>query len=624
MKRIFAEQINRSLSVVTAFALVVGTFGFALGAVAPSAFADATAPTTGAATSITTTDATLNGTNGDTAATDSSFWVSTSTFSTAVPVQPTGVYSTVGLGAQAIGAPYSAALSSATAPSGLLPITPNTTYYYAAWTEVGTTWTPGAVMSFTTGPSTLSGALVAQDFGTMDFSGVNGYTAGFGVTGTDLTGATSIVVQLYSGTTLLQTDTATTPSKFAGLTQFSSPFDVYGTFNYVTDGYWTNVRGTEYGQTLIPTKVIATVTLGNGKVVTATNSTLTGTPIVGPSVTTVAATGITSTNATLNGTNGTSAATDSSFWVATSTFTPVAGTNPTMPVGAYSTPSLGAQTAGANFSGQLSSISGILPITPNTTYYYVAWTEVGTTWTPGAVMSFTTSAAVTPVQPAVTLVAPATGSIAGGTSVTLTGVGFTGATSVLFGSTPATGVVVNSDSSITAIAPATSTAGIVDVTVTTPIGTSAIGTADQFTYAIGGTVTGGVIPGGVLNVVSITPVNTSGIADGTFADGWSYIFNITVPTTEPNLSMQFSNWLGANSATLPVAGNMQISSAQAVSAVPVLISAASTYSTPALDMVGSVSTSTPGLHVQVLVQVQIPLSTVNGSYTTNYGVQTLP
>jgi hypothetical protein len=128
----------------------------------------------------------------------------------------------------------------------------------------------------------------------------------------------------------------------------------------------------------------------------------------------------------------------------------------------------------------------------------------------------------------------------------------------------------------------------------------------------------------VLSVTSITPVNTTGSADNTFADGWSYLFNITVPTTEPNLSMQFSDWLGANSTTLPAAGNIQISSAQATSAAPVLISAANSYSSPALDMVGSISTSTPGLHVQVLVQVKIPLNTVNGSYTTNYGVQTLP
>jgi len=619
MKRIFAEHINRSLSVLTAFTLVVSSFGFALGAVAPSAFAVTTpSPTTNAATGITTTNATLNGTNGNTAATDSSFWVSTSTFSTAIPVQPAGVYSTADLGAVAATTSYSAALS---AVVGLPTVTPNTTYYYAAWSEVGGVWSPGAIMSFTTGPSALPGVLVAQDFGTMNFSGVNGYTAGFGVTGTDLTGATSIVVKLYSGATLLQTNTAINPAEFPGATQFSSPFDVFGTFNYVTDGYWTNVRGAEYGQTLIPTSVVATVTLGNGKVVTATNSTLTGTPIVNPSVSTLAATGITSTNATLNGLNGSAAATGSSFWVSTSTFSTAV---PVLPAGVFSTADQGAVAATTSFSALLSSVTGLPAVTASTTYYFAAWTNVGGTWIPGAIMHFTTSGSATPVTPAVTLVAPATGSIAGGTSVTLTGVGFTGATSVLFGSTPATGVVINSDSSITAIAPATTTAGIVDVTVTTPIGTSAVGTADQFTYLIGGTVTGGVIPGGVLNVVSITPVNTSGIADGTFADGWSYLFNITVPTTEPNLSMQFSDWLGANSTTLPAAGDMQISSAQAVNAAPVVISAANTYSSPALDMVGSVSTSTPGLHVQVLVQVKIPLNTVNGSYTTDYGVQTLP
>ncbi len=622
MKRIFVEQINRSLSVITAFTLVLSSFGFALGAVAPSAFA-ATAPTTSTVTAITPTDATLNGMNGDTAAGGSSFWVSTSTFSTAVPVQPTGVYSTADLGAQAIGAAYSAALSSATAPTGLLPITPSTTYYYAAWSDVGGVWSPGAVMSFTTGPTVLPGALAAQDFGTMDVSGVNGYTAGFGLTDATLANAQSIVVKLYSGATLLQTNTATAKLgvDYPTATSFSGPFDVFGTFNYPADGYWTNVRGAEYGQTLVPTSVVATVTLANGKVVTATNTNLTGTPLVQPAVTTVAASSITATNATLNGLNGPIGATGSSFWVSTSTFSTA---SPTIPTGVYSTADLGAQVIGTAYSAALSSATGLPTVTAGTTYYFAAWSNVGGTWYPGAVMSFTTSAAVTPVTPTVTLISPATGSIAGGTSVTLTGTGFSGATSVHFGSLLATGVVINSGSSITATSPATSTAGIVNVTVTTPIGTSAIGTADQFTYAIGGTVTGGVIPGGVLSVTSITPVNTTGTADGVFADGWSYIFNITVPTTEPNLSMKFSDWLGANSATLPAAGDMQISSAQAVSAAPILISAANTYSTPALDMIGSISTSTPGLHVQVLVQVKIPLNTVNGSYTTSYGVQTLP
>src|SRR5580698_8797074 len=73
-----------------------------------------TAPTTNPATTVTSSDATLNGTNGDTAATDSSFWVSTSTFSTASSTLPAGVYSTADLGAQGASSTFSAQLSSAT------------------------------------------------------------------------------------------------------------------------------------------------------------------------------------------------------------------------------------------------------------------------------------------------------------------------------------------------------------------------------------------------------------------------------------------------------------------------------------------------------------------------------
>jgi hypothetical protein len=176
--------------------------------------------------------------------------------------------------------------------------------------------------------------------------------------------------------------------------------------------------------------------------------------------------------------------------------------------------------------------------------------------------------------------------------------------------------------------PATTTAGVADVTVTTLNGTSATSSADQFTYVtpgtgtIGGTVTAGTIPGGILAVTSVASQTTTGTAGGGYAGGWSYLFNITVPTSEPNLSMMFSNWLDSSSDTIPVAGNMQISSPQAVSTAPVTITAANVFSSPALDMIGNISTSTPGLHVQVLVQTQIPLNTVNGSYTTTYGVQT--
>jgi alpha-tubulin suppressor-like RCC1 family protein len=90
------------------------------------------------------------------------------------------------------------------------------------------------------------------------------------------------------------------------------------------------------------------------------------------------------------------------------------------------------------------------------------------------------SLAFAPPRPIVTGVSPASGAEAGGTSVTITGTTFTGATAVRFGSSEAASFTVDSATSITATSPPGT--GFVDVTVTTPAGTSAVGSADQFRY----------------------------------------------------------------------------------------------------------------------------------------------
>ncbi|NMO52413.1 phospholipase [Actinoplanes sp. TBRC 11911] len=88
---------------------------------------------------------------------------------------------------------------------------------------------------------------------------------------------------------------------------------------------------------------------------------------------------------------------------------------------------------------------------------------------------------VTP--PAVASLNPAGGSTAGGTSVTIVGSDFNGATAVSFGGTAATMFHVDSGTEITVTAPAHA-AGAVDVRVTTAGGTSAIVGGDEFTYAV--------------------------------------------------------------------------------------------------------------------------------------------
>ncbi|WFB05683.1 IPT/TIG domain-containing protein [Streptomyces sp. LX-29] len=73
-------------------------------------------------------------------------------------------------------------------------------------------------------------------------------------------------------------------------------------------------------------------------------------------------------------------------------------------------------------------------------------------------------------RPIIVAVVPATGPGAGGTTVAILGSGFNGATSVRFGANQATSFTVVSDHVITAVTPPGS--GVVQVTVTTPRGTS--------------------------------------------------------------------------------------------------------------------------------------------------------
>jgi FKBP-type peptidyl-prolyl cis-trans isomerase FkpA len=84
------------------------------------------------------------------------------------------------------------------------------------------------------------------------------------------------------------------------------------------------------------------------------------------------------------------------------------------------------------------------------------------------------------VAPTVSAVNPASGTTAGGTSVSITGTGFASGLTVTFGGTSATNITVVSSTSLTATTPANA-AGAVAVTVTNPDGR--IGTLNNgYTY----------------------------------------------------------------------------------------------------------------------------------------------
>lgn len=121
--------------------------------------------------------------------------------------------------------------------------------------------------------------------------------------------------------------------------------------------------------------------------------------------------------------------------------------------------------------------------------------------------------------PEVGNVVPDAGPPSGGTPVGIGGKHFTGASAVRFGATPATSFTVKSDIKIEAIAPPGSE-GRVDVTVTTPEGTSAAGRDDHFTYVPPGpyvtevTPEEGTIEGG--RPVKISGVDLAGASEVSF------------------------------------------------------------------------------------------------------------
>ncbi|MDR3508545.1 MAG: IPT/TIG domain-containing protein, partial [Caulobacteraceae bacterium] len=138
--------------------------------------------------------------------------------------------------------------------------------------------------------------------------------------------------------------------------------------------------------------------------------------------------------------------------------------------GTYSSFSL---AGGALPAGVTLNSDGTLTGTPTASGVFnftVTFTDTGDATSGPQSVTTTASLTVQASAPSVSGVSPTSGPAAGGTSVTITGASFTGATAVDFGSTAASSFTVNSSTSITAVAPAGS--GVVDVTVTGPAGVS--------------------------------------------------------------------------------------------------------------------------------------------------------
>lgn len=233
------------------------------------------------------------------------------------------------------------------------------------------------------------------------------------------------------------------------------------------------------------------------------------------------------------------------------------------------------------------------------------------------------------MAPVVTSVSPTQGLPAGGTNVTITGSGFTGATMVRFGPNGTTFVIV-SDTQITAKTPAGT--GTVQVTVTAPTGTSTQNVFFSYTPAPVITTlipTSGQAAGG--NVVTISGTGLSGASSVKFGGNSGVI----VTNTATQITVIAPAGAGTVNVTVTTAGGTSNGLSYTYAAVPVpAISSLSPSSGPTAggnvvtingtNLSGATSVLFGGSPATILTNTatQITVSAPAGTGTVNVTVST--
>ena len=128
-----------------------------------------------------------------------------------------------------------------------------------------------------------------------------------------------------------------------------------------------------------------------------------------------------------------------------------------------------------------------------------------------------------------------------------------------------------------------------------------------------------------LAVDEIESVDSEGVADNLFADGWKWIIRFTVPDNEDAFRIRFSDW-GNATTSFPAEGNIRLSIAESDNASTTdlgFIVEGNDYS-DWFNLSGDDSATEPGRQINLTVEVKIPFGTPTGSYSSNFTAQTFP
>ncbi|GAA3803410.1 IPT/TIG domain-containing protein [Streptomyces phyllanthi] len=305
------------------------------------------------------------------------------------------------------------------------------------------------------------------------------------VTGTSFTGATTVRFGTKAATSFTVNSstqiTAITPSSSVGPVNVS-----------VTTSQGTSSQQVTFTFVAVAAPSLSTLTPSQGPTSGGTTVTLTGTNLTG--ATAVRFDGIAAASFTVNSaTQITAVAPPHAAGAAQVTVTTSGGTSNALSFTYVAVPSLtglvpnqgpvsGGTTVtltGVNFSGATGVSFDGVPAASFTVNSATQITAVAPSHAAGAAQVTVTTSGGTSnalsftyvAVPSLTGLVPNQGPVSGGTTVTLTGVNFSGATAVSFDGVPAASFTVNSATQITAVAPSHA-AGAAQVTVTTPGGTS--------------------------------------------------------------------------------------------------------------------------------------------------------
>ena len=129
---------------------------------------------------------------------------------------------------------------------------------------------------------------------------------------------------------------------------------------------------------------------------------------------------------------------------------------------------------------------------------------------------------------------------------------------------------------------------------------------------------------GSLSLDTILAEKTSAISNSSFADGWRWVFLVTVPSTENMLKLKFTNWDNSTS-TILVRNNMRYYSTGSTNAysstTAIYIGNSNVYAGGmVIDPATDLDPGTPDIQQRIVIEMKLPVGSSGSNFVTTYGI----